>query len=1484
VLDPAAALDLVRGAPERAVRLRDLAVRRIGGASGRLVVSAEVVNATRTDAAGLTLAAGLDGGAPETTELASLPALGARRVEIPLAAAPGAHAVALSLSRGADDLDRRDLEVTVPAEMPVRLPVAAGPPSIEWRGTSAAVSYDATIYNPADAERAVRVQVAVDDSVVQQETRTVPAGGDLVVPVAWTAGPLDQPIDLSLEVRVTPADAGAGEAEAATSRRWRVVRLSRDTISMHLQYAQPNTTLHVVVDAPWMTMRDYVPIMVYVPLRPAGPLGRTRISGIDLTRDAPGLDFEPDANRILFDTCDDWGEGAVGDVPINLADWLRMNANLGAGLIGPLGDPVELTGLACELRDDHWHVIYRIPWAWLGGLRPFRYTAVTVGVRQMISQPYDPVDESGIAHITSGTGYAGARYSAMPQVVNTTYRKVLRFFREQAGLPKFDERDHYYDGHVHMYSEHTIDRGTLAPLKNFGGPLAMLVESSYALGFVDRPLAPNGFGAYKDQLVLTNHNAFYSGPPYDAGSVPFYGPLRGASLLNQPTGPLLAAFPGSQEFDWHRMTFGKFAGEEVDLASRHVGQDGGIASQQLLRLGHHFLVYDAEHFEGPWHGGNVTEALKILAPRTGHAAAALLGDVANPNPLDSVLTRMHDHGEDGFGYAAHPEAPMFLWPESYFDLAIGREETGNNSRTGDYVRMPQQEFVFKGAQVWNAKTELEAKYTPEQLLAQSPFSGRWGPRFQRSDAWEDALETGLRAYRERLTWGLSYNFAESPEDVFIRKNFMVAGTDAHGDFNYGEDVLTTNFVAFGAAVDDLKPTLGSNAYGRVRTYVLAHDGEGVFGGSTSSVTGRQQDAYRRGQSVLTDGPICEWWLDSSGRHNPAAGIQRWHDAEEKFENVEGRIGGSGAFDGGRTLLTTNQQNNAVFSRTRWLPSQSPYAGSIERFTYDRVNKERSNTGGFAAGPPGSPQESKLPDAFNDWARGAEALILHGKAPVKVQNPDAAHSFEGTERCIANPIWVIPSAIEIEAPESCPIRPGALKATFYFPNTIGSSDGVFVRPLDRTGVSENPETPLVPQPGWKLWRADQGLVRNGAYIAVNEEPIACPSGPWDAVQHAPSTNRLSYVVYMKNPTDLHGEKLNDVGDTFVVGLPGLIPDSTRLPPPEDSIPPRQPPPQDSIPPQDSVPPTPPDSVPPAQDSIPPVTEDSVPPVTEDSVPPVAEDSVPPAEDTGDIFEGVDVDPGILNDPILDGGPRLPGMQRFVMELPALRLGPAGGVAGGGGGSGSSGPSAADLEIAVRGSEGWPPQPRLYISGLGNSTGEAFQIQAANLGDAPLELPAGALVVEPVDLGSRAGKQLADQLSRIGDLDPGAVVQRTLDGYCVNIGLGVPPTGTTFRVASRALQQQFAPMRGILDVSRALYDAGGLHPDSDPEGYFHSIRQWAIWTRIEEFDQKGYEDAFVAHTKKNFEAAGRDWNGEIEKVVRSVVPNRWQDIQAVLERAR
>ncbi|MGD8497137.1 MAG: S8 family serine peptidase, partial [Gemmatimonadales bacterium] len=38
VLDPAAALDLVRGAPERAVRLRDLAVRRIGGASGRLVV------------------------------------------------------------------------------------------------------------------------------------------------------------------------------------------------------------------------------------------------------------------------------------------------------------------------------------------------------------------------------------------------------------------------------------------------------------------------------------------------------------------------------------------------------------------------------------------------------------------------------------------------------------------------------------------------------------------------------------------------------------------------------------------------------------------------------------------------------------------------------------------------------------------------------------------------------------------------------------------------------------------------------------------------------------------------------------------------------------------------------------------------------------------------------------------------------------------------------------------------------------------------------------------------------------------------------------------------------------------------------------------------------------------------------------------------------------------------------------------------------
>ena len=45
----------------------------------------------------------------------------------------------------------------------------------------------------------------------------------------------------------------------------------------------------------------------------------------------------------------------------------------------------------------------------------------------------------------------------------------------------------------------------------------------------------------------------------------------------------------------------------------------------------------------------------------------------------------------------------------------------------------------------------------------------------------------------------------------------------------------------------------------------------------------------------------------------------------------------------------------------------------------------------------------------------------------------------------------------------------------------------------------------------------------------------------------------------------------------------------------------------------------------------------------------------------------------------------------------------------------------------------------------------------------------------------------------------------------------------------------------------------------------------------------ENEFLKHAQRNFAAAGRPWTAEVERAVRTVLPNRWQDITAVLEAA-
>src|SRR5690606_40823078 len=55
--------------------------------------------------------------------------------------------------------------------------------------------------------------------------------------------------------------------------------------------------------------------------------------------------------------------------------------------------------------------------------------------------------------------------------------------------------------------------------------------------------------------------------------------------------------------------------------------------------------------------------------------------------------------------------------------------------------------------------------------------------------------------------------------------------------------------------------------------------------------------------------------------------------------------------------------------------------------------------------------------------------------------------------------------------------------------------------------------------------------------------------------------------------------------------------------------------------------------------------------------------------------------------------------------------------------------------------------------------------------------------------------------------------------------------------------------ILDAADRLQRLGRLHPDSDPGEYLDAVKQWAIWSGLEEFDLARYERELLELTRRN-----------------------------------
>jgi hypothetical protein len=176
--------------------------------------------------------------------------------------------------------------------------------------------------------------------------------------------------------------------------------------------------------------------------------------------------------------------------------------------------------------------------------------------------------------------------------------------------------------------------------------------------------------------------------------------------------------------------------------------------------------------------------------------------------------------------------------------------------------------------------------------------------------------------------------------------------------------------------------------------------------------------------------------------------------------------------------------------------------------------------------------------------------------------------------------------------------------------------------------------------------------------------------------------------------------------------------------------------------------------------------------------------------------------------------------------------------------------------------------------GASSGDAFNIQVVDPSGEPVRVVApDGLVLQPI---RQTGNRAATQAPAAAAADPASKVV----GYCLEYLKPPPPKDALYQVAPDALQQKYAPMRRILEAGRALVEQGLLKPDSDPAAYATFIQQWALWTKLENWNFSEFAREFVDRTRKNVENMGRQWTPAMDAALKTAAPNRFNDIMAVL----
>ena len=696
-----------------------------------------------------------------------------------------------------------------------------------------------------------------------------------------------------------------------------------------------------------------------------------------------------------------------------------------------------------------------------------------------------------------------------------TYAQMFQVQLGNPGLPQLPGlAGQYLDAHYHTIAEwynpepgFVADLQLDAPRQKYGGPIPMLVESAYAVGAIDAPT----FAAAKDRLVTTDHNAFY---------------VLDDTLSNRPPfGPTSARqSEGKGEFEQMRRLLGQSAGEELCYE-----KDG------LKSVGVHMLDYRARHYDGTWNA----------KPPLGRYLHSLLRGMELPT-MERVLGEMAQGGqgnEHAFAYASHPVSSI-PWEDGKLEAALK-----------DYERAADKSFPFKGMQVWNtrpARTHSAHKLY-KYLDNLNPFvNAGW----QGGTSFDKEIHEALVKYRHLLNKYALFRLPSDPTRRLVRKHYIVAGSDSHGDFNYTVGGLATVITAILGENDRTDDTIEvhDSAFMRVRNFAATQG----YGQPDA------MEALAHGALVITDGPLVWFELDGDGRFDADA-LTYEAAATPRFKDREGRIGGGGAYDGERTVLVANDARPVFrYSYTNFdefgrpthkdqLGRPTVRDGSIASIS---IYKTDLGSASFAAGSgsrmagngslethggrqfgkvffePMNPQEEGLPATVSAIQVGASTGGDVDTSPADVY------------RAITNPVWVVRLDVQglVDAARfdaaTGTIAPGGLKVELKSPVSLGKQRVELVLcALDAQGKSGAPLLQLTPE-GWADGQDEQGQsYQGGLFRATNREPLRLRDLP-----RYGAAGKVTLVVMTKDPLqDSFGNVLNRVAATFEVdpqtGTPG-----------------------------------------------------------------------------------------------------------------------------------------------------------------------------------------------------------------------------------------------------------------------------------------------------------------------------------------------------------